>query len=37
VAGGGPYCTVFGGRVRVVRPGRFIATNAGAPPTCDLP
>ena len=33
-SGGRRYCTLFGGSVRVDRPGRFVATKAPAPPTC---
>jgi len=35
--GGGPYCAVFGGQVRVDRPGRFVAANAPVPATCEVP
>ena len=33
-SGGRRYCTLFGGSVKVDRPGRFVATKAPAPPTC---
>ena len=33
-SGGRRYCTLFGGSVKVDRPGRFVATKAPAPPAC---